>query len=116
VAQTPTSVSFQRHLRTTGATGGAPEVWLLREQHLGGTPRTKYFLADLPATASVKQLLRPAHQRWAMKQRYRQLKTELGFDNFEGPSYPDWQRHVLLTDAVYTFSSGSGNASVPTRR
>ena len=28
----------------------APEVWLLCEQDLGATPRTKYFFVDLPAT------------------------------------------------------------------
>jgi SRSO17 transposase len=75
----------------------APEIWLLCEQDLGATPRTKYFFVDLPATASVKQLVRLAHQRWAIEQQYQELKTELGFDHFEGRSYPGWQHHVVLT-------------------
>jgi SRSO17 transposase len=41
----------------------APEVWLLCEQDFGATPRTKYFFINLPATASVKQLVHLAHQR-----------------------------------------------------
>ena len=81
----------------------APEVWLLCEQDLGASPRTKYFFVDLPARASVKQLVRLAHQRWAIEQQYQELKTELGFDHFEGRSYPGWQHHVVLTAVAYAF-------------
>jgi SRSO17 transposase len=81
----------------------APEVWLLCEQDLGATPRTKYFFVNLPATASVKQLVRLAHQRWAIEQQYQELKTELGFDHFEGRSYPGWQHHVVLSAVAYAF-------------
>jgi SRSO17 transposase len=81
----------------------APEVWLLCEQDLGATPRTKYFFVHLPATASVTQLVRLAHQRWAIEQQYQELKTELGFDHFEGRSYPGWQHHVVLTAVAYAF-------------
>jgi len=81
----------------------APEVWLLCEQDLGATPRTKYFFVALPATASVKQLVRLAHQRWAIEQQYQELKTELGFDHFEGRSYPGWQHHVALSAVAYAF-------------
>jgi hypothetical protein len=81
----------------------APEVWLLCEQDLGATPRTKYFFVDLPASASMKQLVRLAHQRWAIEQQYQELKTELGFDHFEGRSYPGWQHHVVLTAVAYAF-------------
>jgi SRSO17 transposase len=81
----------------------APEVWLLCEQDLGATPRTKYFFVDQPASASVKQLVRLAHQRWAIEQQYQELKTELGFDHFEGRSYPGWQHHIVLSAVAYAF-------------
>jgi SRSO17 transposase len=81
----------------------APEVWLLCEHDLGATPRTKYFFVNLPATASVKELVRLAHQRWAIEQQYQELKTELGFDHFEGRSYPGWQHHVVLSAVAYAF-------------
>jgi SRSO17 transposase len=81
----------------------APEVWLLCEQDLGATPRTKYFFINLPTTASVKQLVRLAHQRWAIEQQYQELKTELGLDHFEGRSYPGWHHHVVLTAIAYAF-------------
>lgn len=81
----------------------APEVWLLCEQDLGATPRTKYFFVNLPATASVKQLVRLAHQRWAIEQQYQDLKSELGLDHFEGRSYPGWQHHAVLTAVAYAY-------------
>jgi SRSO17 transposase len=81
----------------------APEVWLLCEQDLGLTPRIKYFFVHLPATASLTQLVRLAHQRWAIEQQYMELKTELGLDHFEGRSYPGWHHHVVLNAVAYAF-------------
>jgi SRSO17 transposase len=81
----------------------APEVWLLCEQDLGLTPRIKYFFIHLPATASLTQLVRLAHQRWAIEQQYQELKSELGLDHFEGRSYPGWHHHVVLTAVAYAF-------------
>jgi SRSO17 transposase len=81
----------------------APEVWLLCERDLGTTPRTKYYLVDLPPTASLKALVQLAHQRWAIEQQYQELKDELGLDHFEGRSWPGWQRHVVLTATAYSW-------------
>ena len=81
----------------------APAVWLLCERDLGSTPRTKYYLVDLPATTSVKALVQLAHQRWAIEQQYQELKDELGLDHFEGRSLPGWQRHVVLTALAYAW-------------
>ena len=81
----------------------APEVWLLCERDLGRTPRTKYYLVDLPATTSLKDVVRLAHQRWAIEQQYQELKDELGLDHFEGRSLPGWQRHVVLTALAYAW-------------
>jgi SRSO17 transposase len=95
----------------------APEVWLLCERDLGRTPRTKYYLVDLPATTSVKALVQLAHQRWAIEQQYQELKDELGLDHFEGRSLPGWQRHVVLTALAYAWLQAERRrrgASLPT--
>ena len=81
----------------------APEVWVLAERDLGATPRTKYYLVDLPTPASLKALVHLAHQRWAIEQQYQELKDELGLDHFEGRSLPGWQRHVVLTALAYAW-------------
>ena len=69
----------------------APEVWLLCERDLGAEPRTKYYLVNLPPTASLKDVVHLAHQRWAIEQQYQELKDELGLDHFEGRSLPGWE-------------------------
>ena len=81
----------------------APEVWLLIERDRGDTPRTKYYFVNLPATASLKRIVRFAHQRWAIEQQYQDLKTELGLDHFEGRTFPGWHHHVVLTAITYNF-------------
>jgi SRSO17 transposase len=81
----------------------APEVWLLCERDLGSTPRTKYYLVDLPAPTALKVIVQLAHQRWAIEQQYQELKDELGLDHFEGRSLPGWQRHVVLTALAYAW-------------
>lgn len=81
----------------------APEVWLLCERGLGAEGRAKYYLVNLPATTSLRALVRLAHQRWAIEQQYQELKDELGLDHFEGRTWPGWERHVALTALAYTW-------------
>lgn len=81
----------------------AAEVWLLCERSLTATHRIKYYLVALPVTASLKAVVRLAHQRWAIEQQYQELKDELGLDHFEGRSYLGWNRHVVLTALAYAW-------------
>jgi SRSO17 transposase len=81
----------------------APEVWLLCERDLGPTPRTKFYLVNLPPTASLRTVVRLAHQRWAIEQQYQELKDEIGLDHFEGRTLPGWEHHVVLTAIAYSF-------------
>lgn len=81
----------------------APEVWLLCERELAGGDRVRYYLVDLPPSASLRALVSLAHQRWAIEQQYQELKDEIGLDHFEGRSLPGWQRHVVLTAIAYSF-------------
>jgi SRSO17 transposase len=95
-------------LRVTPATDWrqrrmAPEVWLLCERGLGPTGRRRHYLIALPPTASLAQLVRLAHQRWAIEQHYQHLKSELGLDHFEGRSYPGWQHHMAISAVAYAF-------------
>lgn len=82
------------------------DMWLLCQRPLGATtagPQDKYFVSNLPATTRLGTLVRAAHQRWAIEQQYQELKTELGFDHFEGRSYPGWQHHTVITAVAYAF-------------
>ena len=58
---------------------------------------------NLPATTTVRALVRLAHQCWAIEQQYQELKGELGLDHFEGRSYPGWQHPVVLTAVAHVY-------------
>ena len=95
-------------LRVTPATDWrhrrlAPEVWLLCERGLGPTGRRRHYLVSLAASASLTQLVRLAHHRWAIEQHYQDFKTELGLDHFEGRTYPGWQHHMVISAVAYAF-------------
>jgi SRSO17 transposase len=81
----------------------APEIWLLCERGLGPTGRRRHYLIALPPTTSLAQLVRLAHQRWAIEQHYQDFKSELGLDHFEGRSYPGWQHHMAISAVAYAF-------------
>jgi SRSO17 transposase len=81
----------------------APTVWLLCERGVGPTGRRKHYFVSLPPRASLTQIVRLAHQRWAIEQHYQDLKSELGFDHFEGRTYPGWQHHVVISAVAFAF-------------
>jgi SRSO17 transposase len=81
----------------------APEAWLLCERGLGPTGRRKHYFVSLPATASLHQLVRLAHQRWPIEQHYQDLKSGLGLDHFEGRTYPGWQHHMVISAVAFAF-------------
>jgi len=81
----------------------APEVWLLCERGLGPTGRSKQYLVHLPRRSRLQRLVELAHQRWAIEQQYQDLKDELGFDHFEGRSYPGWEHHAVISAVAYAF-------------
>jgi SRSO17 transposase len=80
-----------------------PEVWLLGEEEAGRQRRLKYYVVNLPPSASLRALVRLTHQRWAIEQQYQELKSELGLDHFEGRTWPGWQHHAVLTAVAHAY-------------
>jgi SRSO17 transposase len=78
--------------------------WLMIEQLSGDT--FKYYLSNLPANTSLAELVRLAHQRWAIEQGYQQLKEELGLDHFEGRSWRGLHHHLTLCFLAFCFLTG----------
>lgn len=75
--------------------------WLLIEQLGDGT--FKYHLSNLAVDTSLEELVRLAHQRWAIEQNYQQLKEELGLDHFEGRSWRGLHHHLTLCFLAFCF-------------
>ncbi len=82
-------------------TAGRGDRWLLCER--SATDERKYYLVHLPATAALADLVALARSRWPIEQQYRELKSDLGLDHFEGRTYPGWTHHVVLTAVAFTF-------------
>jgi SRSO17 transposase len=81
----------------------SPEGWLLCERPVTSRGERKAYLLNLPASASLKALVRLARSRWPIEQQYRELKDELGLDHFEGRSYRGWNHHAALAALTFTF-------------
>jgi SRSO17 transposase len=80
-----------------------PVRWLLAEWPLGEPEPVKYWLASLPETTSLRQLVGLAKLRWRVEHDDRELKDALGLDHFEGRSWPGWHHHVTLVSVAHAF-------------
>jgi SRSO17 transposase len=69
--------------------------WLLCERSLADDER-KYYLLNLDATATLRELVTIVRSRWPIEQQYRGLKDELGIE--KGRSYPGGTHHTVLTE------------------
>jgi SRSO17 transposase len=78
------------------------ERWLLCQESLVDGER-QYYFSNLPPDTALKTLARIARSRWAIEVQYRDLKTELGLDHFEGRSYPGWNHHAVLAAMTFNF-------------
>jgi SRSO17 transposase len=85
------------------ADGSLPAVWLLAEWPPEEPEPTDYWLASLPEHTPLPQLVRLAKIRWRIEHDYRELKTGLGLDHFEGRTWSGWHRHVTLVSAAQLF-------------
>jgi SRSO17 transposase len=81
------------------------ERWLLCQESLVDGER-QYYFSNLPPDTPLKTLVRIARSRWAIEVQYRDLKTELGLDHFEGRSYPGWTHHAVLAAMTFNFLQG----------
>ena len=80
--------------------GVLPECWLLVEWPPGADEPSDYRLSDLPDHTPLVELVHLAKSRWRIEHDYRELKTGLGLDHFEGRSWTGGHRHGTLAAAA----------------
>jgi SRSO17 transposase len=83
--------------------GSLPDCRLLAEWPPEAGEPAGYWLSNLPAHTPLAELVRLAKIRWRVEHDYRELKTGLGLDHFEGRSYLGWHRHVTLAALAQAF-------------
>lgn len=95
--------------------GQTPEEWLMIEWRDGESEPRHFTLCDLPAETSRTKLVSTAKERWRIEQVHEELKGEVGFDHFEGRSWPGWQHHVSLALSCHALLIGERCVAFPPR-
>ena len=91
-----------RDIRRAGD-GSLPQRWLLAEWPPEAGEPANYWLSNLPEDTPIAELVRQAKIRWRIEHDYRELKTGLGLDHFEGRSWTGWHRHVTIAALAQAF-------------
>jgi SRSO17 transposase len=91
------------HRVPTDTDGVLPQRWLIAQWPDDQPEPVKYWLSSLPANTDPADLVRYGKIRWRIEHDYRELKTGLGLDHFEGRSFTGWHRHVTLVTAAHLF-------------
>jgi SRSO17 transposase len=79
------------------------EHWLICEWPEGEPAPTKFHLSSLPATTSLRELIRLMKLRWRVERDYQELKGEIGLDHFEGRTWRGFHHHATLCSAAHAF-------------
>jgi SRSO17 transposase len=93
------------------ANGGIGLTWLIAQRPEGEDEPVKYWISNPPADIPARDLVRLGKPRWRIEHDYREVKTTLGLDHFEGRSFTGWHRHVTLVTAVHLFLTEQRTAS-----
>ncbi|MFF3404341.1 transposase [Streptomyces sp. NPDC002659] len=100
----PTGYVPKAHRRPKPATNGTiTATWLIAQWPEGEDEPVTYWISNLPADIPTGDLVRIAKLRWRIEHDYRELKTTLGLDHFEGRSFTGWHRHVTLVTIAHLF-------------
>jgi SRSO17 transposase len=78
------------------------EVWLIVE-HQDDGGRTKYYFSTLPLKMAKQAVIRMLKERYRTEQVYREFKTQLGLDHYEGRRYTGWNHHVSVALCCFSF-------------
>ena len=97
------AVRVQSAERVTHRRPPGPDLWLLCEWPQDEKSPTKFWLSNLSAQTSLRQLVRIAKLRWRVERDYQDLKQEVGLDHFEGRTWTGFHRHALLCAVAHAF-------------
>jgi SRSO17 transposase len=86
------------------AEGEAHIGWLLGERAARGQAEEhKFYWSNLPAKATLEELVEYAHRRHAIEQFHEEAKGELGWDQYQGRLWPGFHRHAVTVMLALSF-------------
>ncbi|MEU3356307.1 IS701 family transposase [Streptomyces sp. NPDC037389] len=91
--------------------GGGRNAWdgvlpletLLAEWPARTPAPANFWLTNLPPATALRHLVQLAKIRWRIEHDYREMKSGLGLDHFEGRTWRGWCHHVTLVTAAHAF-------------
>jgi SRSO17 transposase len=96
-----------RRVKTTHADGMTLEdrepLWLVLEWPDDEERPCKFYLTSLSRRMRKSEVVRCIKERWRTERMYEDLKGELGFDHYEGRSFPGWHHHMSVVLCCYAF-------------
>lgn len=95
--------------------GETPEEWLVLEWRDGEAGPSHFYLCDVPPSWSRRAVVATIKERWRIERVHEDLKGEVGFDHFEGRSWPGWQHHATLALACHALLIGERCVAFPPR-
>jgi SRSO17 transposase len=86
------------------AQGEAHIGWLLGERATQGqAEERKFYWSNLPASATLEELVDYAHRRHAIEQLHEEAKGELGWDHYQGRLWRGFHRHAVTVMLALSF-------------
>lgn len=75
--------------------------WLVFERRKG--VGLKVYMCWGLDDASLEDLVKIAHIRWVIEQGFKQMKGELGLDEFEGRTWRGWHHHAAMVMIAFSY-------------
>ena len=97
------SVRLHSAERRTKGLSSDQEVWLICEWPEAEVQPNKFYFSNLPATISLKALVRLVKLRWRVERDYQEMKQEVGLDHFEGRTWRGFHHHAALCAIAHAF-------------
>ena len=86
------------------AEGEAHIGWLVGERAARGQAEEhKFYWSNLPASATLEELVDYAHRRHAIEQFHEEAQGELGWDQYQGRLWPGFHRHAVTVMLALSF-------------
>lgn len=95
--------------------GETPTEWLVVEWRDGEEAAGHFSLLHFPTSMSQRAMIGTLKERWRIERIHEDLKGEVGFDHFEGRSWPGWQHHATLALVCHALLIGERCVAFPPR-
>jgi SRSO17 transposase len=95
-----------------GAPRGGRQRWLLARRSLSDPTQMADYVGSGPPDTSLEQLVRVVGTRWAIEERFKTAKGEVGLDHYEVRSWHGWYRHITLALFAHAYLTVLRTAAV----